>query len=97
MILYADDTDILSESKEGMQRSLNIFQSYCDKWKLEVNASKTKVIVFSKRKCKDDFLFTLYGENLERVDTFSYVGIVIKYNDSFIETRKKMINQSQKA
>jgi hypothetical protein len=28
--LYADDTVIFSESKEGMQSALNIFQSYCD-------------------------------------------------------------------
>ena len=31
VLLYADDR--FSESKEGMQSALNIFQSYCDKWK----------------------------------------------------------------
>jgi hypothetical protein len=29
VLLYADDTVIFSESKEGMQSALNIFQSYC--------------------------------------------------------------------
>jgi hypothetical protein len=30
VFLYADDTVIFSESKEGMQSALNILQSYCD-------------------------------------------------------------------
>ena len=30
VVLYADDTVILSETKEGMQKSLDIFQSYCE-------------------------------------------------------------------
>jgi hypothetical protein len=37
VILYADDTVILADTKEGVQKTLNIFQSYCEIWKLEVN------------------------------------------------------------
>jgi hypothetical protein len=57
VLLYADDTVIFSESKEGMQSALNIFQSYCDKWKLTVNVNKIKVLIFSKRKCQHNFYF----------------------------------------
>ena len=32
VILYADDTVILADTKEGMQNALNIFQSYCEIW-----------------------------------------------------------------
>ena len=42
-ILYADDTVILSETKEGMQQALDIFESYCEIWKLQVNVAKTKL------------------------------------------------------
>jgi RNA polymerase-interacting CarD/CdnL/TRCF family regulator len=56
-------------SKEGMQSALNIFQSYCDKWKLTVNVNKTKVLVFSKRKCQQNFDFTLNGEKLDVIDS----------------------------
>ena len=44
--LYADDTVLLSETKEGMQQSLDIFQLYCDLWKLDVNINKRKVMFF---------------------------------------------------
>ena len=52
VILYANDTIILSESKENMQNSLDIFHSYCEMWNLRVNANKTKVMIFSKRKVR---------------------------------------------
>jgi hypothetical protein len=33
----------MSESKEDMQNQLNIFNDFCKKWKLKVNAEKSKV------------------------------------------------------
>ena len=50
VILYADDTVILSESKDGLQKALDIFESYCEIWKLQVNVNKTKVMIFCKKK-----------------------------------------------
>jgi hypothetical protein len=38
VILYGDDTVILSETKEGMQQALDIFESYCEIWRLQVNS-----------------------------------------------------------
>ena len=50
LLLYADDTAILAESQEEMQLALDALAAYCDKNLLTVNASKTKVMVFSKGK-----------------------------------------------
>ena len=97
VILYADDTVILSETKEGMQHSLNIFQSYCDTWKLNVNVNKTKVMIFSKRKVKEKFIFKLQGEVVDIVDSFSYLGVVFKYNGTYLDAKKKLVDQAQKA
>ena len=33
-----------------MQNLLDVFSDYCKLWKLEVNLSKTKTVIFSKRK-----------------------------------------------
>lgn len=97
VILYADDTVILAEIEKGMQDALNIFQSYCELWKLQVNVNKTKVMIFCKRKAKHKYKFTFQGAELEIVDTYTYLGVVFKYNGSFIETKKKLIDQSQKS
>ena len=42
VLLYADDTVIMAESREDLQAQLNVFGEYCKKWKLKVNAEKNK-------------------------------------------------------
>ena len=46
LILYADDTALMAESSDGLQKTLNCFEKYCDLWKLTVNTTKTKVVIF---------------------------------------------------
>ena len=60
ILLYADDTVILAETASDLQAALNAMLEYCNLWNLEVNATKTKVVVFckSKRSLKI-FLFSI--------------------------------------
>ena len=41
-LLYADDIILLSDSKEGLHKSLNCLQEFCTNWKLEVNQDNQK-------------------------------------------------------
>jgi hypothetical protein len=41
--------------------------------------------------------FILCGQTLDIVDTYSYLGIIFKYNGTFFETRKKLVEQANKA
>lgn len=60
ILFYADDTVILAESANDLQFALNEFYRYCDTWKLTVNISKTKIVVFSKgRQPKYVFFFIM--------------------------------------
>lgn len=97
LLLYADDTLLFSETLDGMQNTLNIFDDYCKLWKLEVNTEKTKVVVFSKRKFRPDVKLKLNGKELDYTDTYSYLGILFQYNGSFNAAKKKLVEQSQKA
>ena len=45
LLLYADDSVILVESHVELQAALNAMYLYCKSWKLEVNASKTKIVI----------------------------------------------------
>jgi hypothetical protein len=45
----------------------NIFQSYCEIWKLEVNVNKTKVVVLSKGKIRLKYEFKLQTKTLDIV------------------------------
>ena len=56
VLLYADDTVILADSAEDLQKSLDFFSHYCTEWKLKVNESKTKVVIFGARRIHAYFL-----------------------------------------
>ena len=52
-LLYADDLVILSQTATGLQNAINILNNFCNKWKLNVNLKKTKVVVFQKKQRKE--------------------------------------------
>jgi hypothetical protein len=70
-LLYADDTVILAESKEELQAALNSMYLYCKTWDLEINASKTEIVIFNKRKITEKSVFTL-NNGLGRATTRSH-------------------------
>ena len=53
VMLYADDTIIMSDCVESFQACLDTFYLYCMDWKLTVNESKTKIIIFGARKTEN--------------------------------------------
>ena len=76
--------------------ALAIFEKYCHHWKLKVNLQKTKVIIFCKRKYKNQPIFKLCGENLQIEDSYSYLGVIFNYNGSFVKARAKLMDQTPK-
>ena len=46
LLCYADDVVLLAESEEDLQSMLDVVSHWCKQWRLEVNVSKTKVMVF---------------------------------------------------
>jgi hypothetical protein len=62
ILLYADDIVLLSQSKEGLQNSLNLLHDFCYTWKLKVNTDKSKIMVFnSVTKKSNNFSRSLHG------------------------------------
>ncbi len=97
VLLYADDTIILSESAEGLQFALNALVDYCIKWKLVINNSKTKIMIFQKRKPRRQPNFVLNGEALDIVDEFKYLGIMFRYNGAFTKCRQILTESATRA
>lgn len=98
VLLYVDDTVILSDNKANLQHALDHLSEYCREWKLEVNPSKTKVIVFSRRKPKPaENVFMFNGTLLDVVDSMKYLGVTFKFNNNFNACLTNLHDQSQKA
>ena len=47
-------------------------------------------MIFRKRKTAQDPKFLLHGQTLDIVDTYSYLGIIFKYNDTFLRQGKNL-------
>ena len=97
LLLYADDTILLSETSTDLQLLLDKFCFYCTKWKLKININKTKVMVFSKCRIPDTLKFFINNEELEIVKSYKYLGILFSKSGSFLATRKHKRDQANKA
>ena len=95
VLLFADDTVIVSKSADEFQKCLN---QYCMEWKLTMNTNKTKVIVFgTKKRGIRNFNFTIAGNNIEIVDSCKYLGVYFSSNGSFYKARSHLVSQARKA
>ena len=83
ILLYADDTVILAEDAVQLQKALDAMCEYSNLYKLKINTSKTKVVIFSRGKVKKYPNFTLGNETLEVVGQYTYLGIVFNFNGLF--------------
>ena len=71
-MLFADDFVGISDSKESLQKLLNVVYSisYCSKWRLRAYVSKSAVMVFSKDVVKGCWKWGEYS--LLIVSSYSY-------------------------
>ena len=45
-MLFADDFVGVSDSRESLQKPIDVVHGYCNKWRLKANVSKSAVMVF---------------------------------------------------
>ena len=98
LLLYADDIVLFGNTSEELQKSLDVLEEYCDRWRLTVNTSKTKILIFRKGgRLSGDLQFKYKGNAIEIVKKFCYLGIVFTSGGSSFETQKTISGQALKA
>ena len=96
-LLYADDTLVLAESAEELQLAFDEVNVYCDRWELEINHSKTKVVIFSRGKVKKKFDFKIGNADIETTNEYCYLGILFNFNGKFTKAIAERITPARKA
>ena len=96
-LLYADDTVVLAETAPQLQEALYAVHEYCDRWGLQVNVDKTKVLIFSKGKVRRFKSFKFGNKDIEVVYDYVYLGTTFNYNGSFYKAKDKQIAQAKRA
>ena len=75
-MLFADDFVGLSDSKEQLQKLIDIIYSYCNKWRLKANVTKSVVMVFAIiHKEAVDGTWKWGEHDLPTVAKYTYLGI----------------------
>ena len=97
-LMYADDLILLADSEKGLQKQIDKIEKYCEKWKLEINTKKTKIMVFNRgnKLLKRDI--RLNGTVIESVKVFKYLGFTISAkNCSFAPTIDDLTTKANRA
>ena len=98
LLLYADDAVILSDTPHGLQNILARLHIYAQEWKLELNTTKTKIMVFRKGgRLPQGLNFNYNNVNLEIVNNFVYLGVVFTPSGAFSNAQKTISDQARKA
>ena len=95
-ILQADDLALISETKSGLQQLIKGLEKFCQRWHIEINIEKTKVIIFNKRLIvvPSDLDFFINGQKIEESNSYKYLGTFIsnkndRYSENFSYIRNK--------
>ena len=98
LFLFADNMVILGKSPDELQYHLDLLQTYCKRWGLEVNTEKTKIMVFRYRgRLLRGENWTYNNQEIEVVDEFNYLGTIFKYTGSFLPNPEYSIGKALKA
>ena len=71
---YADDTVLIADSEEKLQRILQTVTEESENKGLQLNAKKTECMVISKKPTTPTCNLTCKGEEIKQVNTFKYLG-----------------------
>ena len=99
-LLYADDLLLISTSAEGLQQSLDRLSKYRQDWRLKINPTKTKVIVFQKKSRKsaiDKHNFMVSNENIEIVNNYTYLGVKFSANGNFTNHEENLTEKTKRS
>ena len=88
---------LFGNSSQDLQNNLDLLHEDCLYLGVEVNESKTKVMVFRKRgRLLQDENWTYDEKVLEVVDSFNYLGTVFSFNGKFSEKDDFLVGKALK-
>ena len=77
LLMYADDIVILGDTVLEFQRKIRVLEKFCEKWGMEVNLTKTKVIVFRNGGVMSKSEKYFYrGKKVKTVTHYRYLGLI---------------------
>ena len=101
ILLYADDILLMADNEADLQQLLDIAYGWCRKWRLSINAKKTKILhVRMSNEPQGNFVFK-FGENpnniLEYTQTYKYLGVLLDEHLNYDSLANDLAGRASKA
>ncbi|KAI8119954.1 RNA-directed DNA polymerase from mobile element jockey [Lucilia cuprina] len=79
LLMYADDIVILAEEVEVLQQMIKNLEEYCHLWGMEVNLSKSEIMIFRKSgRTSAKEIWNFNGQTvIIKVSEYKYLGIIL--------------------
>ena len=78
ILMYADDIILLTTNEIDLQFSLTIVENSWEKWRLEVNLTKTNVMHVRNVRCNQSkFMFLFNKRSVDYCKMYKYLGSTI--------------------
>ena len=95
--LYADELVIVSQSREGLQNSLDSVHKFGVSKNLQINISKSKCMVFNQSGRLEKHIFTINKDPVENVSSFCYLGFDVKSSGTVKHSMNILNDKAKKA
>ena len=97
-LLWADDVILSSDSIVGLQNQINVLSEQAHRLGMEVNLSKTKIIVFRKGGFLSQHEKWFYRNTpIEVVNAYVYLGVNVTTKLSFVSSTNVLVAKAKKA
>ena len=98
ILLYADDMILVGNSEIELQTMLSTMYDWCKKWRLNINASKSNIIHFRKKRVKETkFKFTFGPNNISVTNKYKYLGVILDEHLTFQECIQTLSDSAGRA
>ena len=93
-LMFADDTVLLGDSEEKLERVVQEFGSVCQRRKLSVNETKSTIMKIGKNGYKNGVNISLNDRRMEEVETYGYLGVDISSDGGMGEAVNHRITEA---
>ena len=98
LLLYADDIVLLAENENDMQYVLDILWKWCEKWRINVNISKSNIMHFRRDQLpRSTFNFKIGTQPLLIVKQYRYLGVIFHEEMKFRKAAKTLLKGGGRA
>ena len=98
VLLFADDIAIIAKNEEDLQRCLNVVNNWCNKWRLSINSSKSKIIHYRfKGKQCSNYKFMCGQYQLDYTDNYRYLGLWLNEHLNYDDMVKDLSKSASRA